>query len=218
MHATLKNLLLMGSCAALGALAMSRIQPTPSVGHEGGAVDVLQTQVAALERRLSDAEARRAMLDVPRPAGAAALEGTVAVPGGAEDAAGPSQPPAKIDEEAPQPFDDEPSARMVTLGERLAAQHIDSGWARGTEDALRGAAAELAPQSELVEARCGSTLCRIELKHADPMSHNRWVLGGVRSGLFGHGAATEVFASDDGHLHGVVFMAREGHEDALAVN
>jgi len=106
------------------------------------------------------------------------------------------------------------------LEARFEAETYDPGWNDPLQEPLRRMFGEtnLFAGSELVEANCQSTLCRVEFRHLEPGARDELMLTIVNDADYLPADLTDYFdyeidatESGDGVPRTVVFVARPGH-------
>lgn len=116
-------------------------------------------------------------------------------------------------------FDDAPTAEqrhVALLDEVFNSEPYDSQWAAATESTLMHSFAEARLEgSQLTAASCRSTLCRIDVVHADKAAEGRFLAGFASTGEFVSDQARGFYTSSvdyNGMPRTVFFWARAGHE------
>ena len=106
----------------------------------------------------------------------------------------------------------EPDGDM--LARRVMAEDVDAGWAPMMEARLRAAYDAAMPEgTQLMDASCRSTMCRVDVAHRDAAAQMRFVAALAPLGLFSNdGQRGHMLQREDASgLHSTYFIAREGH-------
>ena len=106
------------------------------------------------------------------------------------------------------------------LGQRLGTESVDASWASPMEASLRAAFDTASPEgSQLLETSCRSTMCRVDVMHADAAAQMRFAAALAPQGLFtndGQRGFMQQTQDASGSLRSTYFIAREGHHLADA--
>jgi len=107
----------------------------------------------------------------------------------------------------PQP-DDSGAKRAEAFGRRLSQEPVDRAWSKQIERSIKQAVDEAAPTAEVVEAKCGSTLCRTVLKHENVETRRNFPGVVADKEPFKHGAT---YRYDPDGRGMTVYVSREGY-------
>ena len=145
--------------------------------------------------------------------------------GGIDPSVTPPSPPPEDDVaddyfDNPYPMANEDQSGHETiiaaLNAQLDAEPYDSDWASATEQALWKAFYDANPEgSQLDEAVCRSTFCRIGVNHADVRAEQRFLAAFAASGQFTNDDKQGLYqrvVDHNGATRTVFFYARKGHE------
>lgn len=103
--------------------------------------------------------------------------------------------------------------RLAVVDSAFEAEMIDASWSRKAVDQVREALDRgLDPSLEILELDCRSTLCRIEIAHAESYGHSKWqvALIGSPTARFEDLWSIEGSNTDESKLS-IVYAARRGH-------
>jgi|SoiMethySBSTD1v2_1073268.scaffolds.fasta_scaffold08016_2 hypothetical protein len=175
-------------------------------------VDTPKAPAAAPESRNLAAEVDSLRSDLSRVrktaqqsahAVARAAENAPATP----DGAGVSQQAiAQDDEPAPTSAGGDP---FDAWEGQWKSEPVDRTWALRTEDQLRNVVKDLAPDSTVREAKCASTMCRIEVEHKTAENHYQLLSSTVGVAPFSNGGTAKRVSDGNGPPRTIIFVARE---------
>ena len=169
---------------ALSAEAQPSAQPDP-------ALDELRQRLNQLERQ------NAASAPVPLPAQPIQAEAQGQLPNA------PHEP-----EQEARSFE---QASVEQAEQVLATETVDTNWSRSTEVNIQKVFDQQdLHDTRLMTARCRSTLCRIEVEHANENAKQAFILNGMAKPPF-VGNAVFAHAEPDKQGHFVLYLAREGH-------
>ena len=104
----------------------------------------------------------------------------------------------------------------ASLKAQLDAEPYDSDWASATEQALLNLFYDASPEgSQLDQAECRSTFCRIDVNHVDAQAEQRFLAAFAASGQFTNDDKQGFYqrvVDHNGATRSVFFYARKGHE------
>jgi hypothetical protein len=175
-------------------------------------IDQLKTQLAQVQRQLQqqqpglppiDGDAERRIARVARTEARDQALATLAEHQPGDEAQGPKAPPITFEE----------SRRRVLSA--FAAEAVDASWGPDAEHKLeRMVRSHLPASSRLNSVACRSSMCELQLTHADAKTHADF----VRSGF--HEWPGSLFVSEEPKEHGevavTIIAAREGTEPPIA--
>lgn len=108
------------------------------------------------------------------------------------------------------------TSMMVSLQEQFLTEPYDSDWANMAEQKLMTRFFEASPEgSQLSEAACRTTFCRIDVSHSDPEAEQRFLAAFAASGEFINDEKQGFYSREvdyNGAIRTMFFYARKGHE------
>lgn len=123
----------------------------------------------------------------------------------------PAAAAPSIEAPALEPAPSEPAEVRVVWDGVVVSQPRDRAWADGMEDSLRTALAERSFLGSTVErVDCRSTLCRLEIDHADASSAEAFPMLVMASPALAAGGSVHRVTGDDGVERSVLYALREG--------
>ncbi|MBL8330186.1 MAG: hypothetical protein JNJ71_15200 [Rubrivivax sp.] len=102
--------------------------------------------------------------------------------------------------------------QLATLEKTFAAEAQDPRWAPSMEARLRGSYDSVSPLgTQVLDATCRSTMCRVDVQHADAAAQQRFMAAMLPARLFTQDGERGAMMPLDGRgLRFAYFMAREG--------
>lgn len=184
----------------LGPAARDGETPPRAPATRPEAAAVSTADVEHLRRELASVRREVSRLDESQHADAPA----------AEETAPPDH--ATTHEAAPEVASPvEPAALREQWDTVVASQPRDRDWAAGAEESLRAAFAEGAFRGSSAErVDCRTTLCRLELTHADAEAAEAFPQLAMASPAFAWGGSVHRVTGDDGVERSVLYAVREG--------